>query len=45
MTKQMEAEEEEDREVDEGEGEQARCRQPSRTLFTNLSQVDAKLLD
>ncbi|KAG4918610.1 hypothetical protein JHK85_056891 [Glycine max] len=43
MAEQVEAEEEEDREADDGEGEQTGSRQPSRTPFTNLSQVDADL--
>ncbi|TKY50709.1 E3 ubiquitin ligase BIG BROTHER-related [Spatholobus suberectus] len=47
MAEQVEAEEEEDREADEDEGEATGSapnpRQPSRTPFTNLSQVDADL--
>jgi len=47
MAEQVEAEEEEDREADVGEGEPTGSapnpRQPSRTPFTNLSQVDADL--
>ncbi|RZB89592.1 E3 ubiquitin ligase BIG BROTHER-related-like [Glycine soja] len=51
MAEQVEAEEEEeeeDRQADEGEGEETGSaapnpRQPSRTPFTNLSQVDADL--
>ncbi|XP_027935852.1 E3 ubiquitin ligase BIG BROTHER-related-like [Vigna unguiculata] len=47
MAEQVEAEEEEDREADVGEGEPTGSalnpRQPTRTPFTNLSQVDADL--
>ncbi|KAK7343316.1 hypothetical protein VNO77_11969 [Canavalia gladiata] len=47
MSEQVEAEEEEDRHADEEEGEPTgsapNSRQPSRTPFTNLSQVDADL--
>ncbi|RDX79773.1 E3 ubiquitin ligase BIG BROTHER-related, partial [Mucuna pruriens] len=47
MAEQVEAEEVEDREADEDEGEPTGSapnpRQPSRTPFTNLSQVDADL--
>ncbi|XP_020213463.1 E3 ubiquitin ligase BIG BROTHER-related [Cajanus cajan] len=47
MAEEVETEEEEDREAEEGEGEATgsapNARQPSRTPFTNLSQVDADL--